>query len=342
MNVLSAAYGGVARLRRVWYERRPHLRRRLDRPVVSVGNLVVGGSGKTPIVAAIARILLAAGERPAVLTRGYGRRDPAEGVVVVSDGATVLETVDRAGDEPLMLARMLPGVAVLVCADRYLAGRMAERVFGSTVLLLDDGFQHLQLERDVDLLAVHPADLEETPLPTGRLREPLDVARACDAVLVDGDATDASDVGLRLDVSQTFTFTRHFSPLGLIGGAGTGELRQDVRVTAVAGIARPTRFFASLRSLGWNVAHEIVFADHHAYTEADVRRVEETARKAESSVVITTEKDAVRLEPVLNAMLMPSRGSATWAFLPMHLAIEPAEAFAAWLVRSVRREKSGE
>ena len=132
----------------------PSRRRRLSQPVVSVGNLRVGGSGKTPIVAHIARLLLERGERPAILTRGYARRCRPDGVTVVSDGTTILAGIESAGDEPLMLARALPGVPVLVGANRYLSGRLAEERFGATVHLLDDGFQHLELARDVDLLLV--------------------------------------------------------------------------------------------------------------------------------------------------------------------------------------------
>ena len=136
MNALSTIYGRVARMRRSWYERHPQSRRSLERPVISVGNLSVGGSGKTPVVAALARLLLTMGQRPAILSRGYARRRSSDGVVVVSDGARVLEPVENSGDEPQMLARTLPNVPVLVCTDRHLAGRLAERRFGATVMLL--------------------------------------------------------------------------------------------------------------------------------------------------------------------------------------------------------------
>src|SRR5205085_10887183 len=152
-------YGAAAAWRRAWYTAEPRRRRRLDRPVISVGNLRVGGSGKTPIVAYIARLLSAAGERPAILTRGYARRVARDGVTIVSDGTRVVADLDSAGDEPLMLAQGLPAVPVLVGADRYLSGRLAERRLGATVHLLDDGFQHLELAREVDLLLVSEDDL---------------------------------------------------------------------------------------------------------------------------------------------------------------------------------------
>ena len=322
--MLSAAYGQVARLRRQWYARRPHVRRRLDRPVVSIGNLVVGGSGKTPVVEAVAGMLQAAGERPAVLSRGYARRGPADGVVVVSDGTRVLEPVERSGDEPQMLARKLPGVPVLVCPDRHLAGRLAESRFGATVLLLDDGFQHLQLARTVDLLLVDPADLHERVLPSGRLREPLDAAAAAHAVLVAGDEEQAERVAAELGVRRWFTVTRSFGPLRRLDGA---EASPPGRTAfAVSGIARPERFAAALRQEGWTVAGELRFPDHHWFTRKDVQRIVTLSRAAGADVVVTTEKDAVRLEA-----LVPPGGRPEWACLPMRADVLPAGEFSSWL-----------
>src|SRR4051812_35187847 len=147
-------YAAVARRRRERYAGRPDLRRRLRRPVISVGNLAVGGRGKTPMVATITRVLLEMGERPAILSRGYARTHYEDGVVVVRDAAGIRSDLGRAGDEPLMLARQLEGAAVLVSSERYLAGRVAEHHLGATVHVLDDGFQHLQLDRDVDILLI--------------------------------------------------------------------------------------------------------------------------------------------------------------------------------------------
>jgi tetraacyldisaccharide 4'-kinase len=184
VNLLSSLYGAAASWRREWYARDPARVRRLSRPVISVGNLSVGGSGKTPIVAWLARRLLDLGERPAILSRGYGRRDAADGVTVVSDGVEIRAALRAAGDEPLMLARHLPGVPVVVAADRFLAGLLAERELGATLHVLDDGFQHVKLWRDLDLLLVQEADLSDRVLPAGRLREPLRNASRADALLV--------------------------------------------------------------------------------------------------------------------------------------------------------------
>src|SRR5262249_53672063 len=150
-------------------------------PRISVGNLAMGGRGKTPAVVHLAKLLLEAGEKPAVVTRGYGRQRREDGAVVVSDGQHRLADLDRSGDEPLMIARAVPGAAVVVCEQRSVAATLAERVLGATVTLLDDGFQHRAIERDVDLVIVAPVDLEDRPLPLGRLRESVAALRRADA-----------------------------------------------------------------------------------------------------------------------------------------------------------------
>ena len=327
MNALSAVYGQVARLRRSWYERRPHVQRTLARPVVSVGNLTTGGSGKTPVVAAVARLLIAAGERPSILSRGYARRAAADGVVVVSDGTGVLVPVEQSGDEPQMLARQLPGVPVMVSADRYLAGALAERRFGCTVHLLDDGFQHLQLARDVDLLLVQPRDLEDRVLPAGRLREPHGAAASADALLFAGTREQAETAAVKLGLPATFRLEQRFGAARwLKPGANAAPPPSTGRVVAVCGIARPERFFATLRTLGWDVARQMPFPDHHWFTEADRARIAAAVRESNASLVLTTEKDAVRLE-----------ADPLWAALPMDAVIEPSAAFTAWLLPRLRR-----
>ena len=306
-GLLSGAYGRMLLMRRAWYAR-PGRRRRLHHRVISVGNLSMGGSGKTPVVAALARLLQQHGERPVILTRGYGRRDLTEGVLVVSDGARVLEPVSRSGDEPQMLARALPGVPVLVCADRYMAGLFAERHFGVTSSILDDGFQHVQLERDVDLLLVSPADLDDRVVPSGRLREPLNAARFADAVLVPGTEDDVARVAAALDHHRAFRIVARY---GAVSNGG--------RVVAFAGIARPERFFDALRLLGYDVARELTFRDHHWYTDRDIARIQSAARETGASLIVTTEKDAVRCDMDVTV-------------LPMRVAIEPAADFEQWLI----------
>jgi tetraacyldisaccharide 4'-kinase len=324
LSALEALYGRMARLRRAWYTNRPHRRRQLQRPVVSVGNLVVGGSGKTPVVAALARMLLDMGERPAVLSRGYGRRRSADGVVVVSDGSRVLEPVESSGDEPHMLARALRGVPVLVSPDRYLAGRLAEKHFGCTVLLLDDGYQHVQLDRDLDLLLVAPGDLAERVLPWGPLREPLDAAHGADALLVPASLEEAGRVATALGVRRVFGVTIQYDPPRPLDPRGeTPSSIAGRRLVAVAAIARPRRFFDAVRARGGDLVHELEFPDHHWFTAADVERASRVARDAHAEFIVTTEKDAVRLDGI--------GSDVPWVALPMSVVIEPRALFEEWL-----------
>ena len=323
MSALSAIYGRVARLRRAWYEGDPGRRRRLTRPVISVGNLVVGGAGKTPVVAAVARVLLHDGHRPAILSRGYARQRRADGVVVVSDGQRVLVPVTESGDEPQMLGRSLAGVPVLVAEDRYLAGRLAERRFDASVLLLDDGFQHLRLARTVDLLVVAAQDLDAKVLPSGPLREPLAAARSADAVMVYGADDEAQRLAARLGVADAFTVRPQYGSLTMID---TGDLHGDlVRAVAVAGIARPSRFFDALRAQGVDVVRELSFRDHHWFTAAELERIAAVAHEAGATAIVMTAKDAVRIHA------FPRDRTLAWTMLPMEVSIQPADGFARWL-----------
>jgi tetraacyldisaccharide 4'-kinase len=332
---LSQAYGAAAAWRRAWYARDPGRQHRLDRPVISVGNLRVGGSGKTPIVEYIARLLVGQGERPAVLTRGYGRRVARDGVTVVSDGTRVIADLDEAGDEPLMLARALPGVSVLVGADRFLSGRLAERRLGATVHVLDDGFQHLELARDVDLLMVAEDDLLDQPMPAGRLREGLDAARAADAALVTAGYDTAADrIGRAFGIAPVFRVTRSTGAPRRVGGdRDSVVVPSNSRVFVVTGIARPERFTADILSVGWDISGTIEFRDHHRFTARDVRRIAAEAKAAGSMIVLTTEKDAVRLAAC-------ELGDLLIASIPLIVGVEPADGFTHWLLDRIRNPQS--
>jgi len=327
IQILSAAYGAAAAWRRAWYARDPARQRLLRCPVVSVGNLRVGGSGKTPMVEYIARLLLERGERPAILARGYGRRVPLDGVTVVSDGASLLADLDQAGDEPLMLARALPGVSVLVGTDRYLSGRLAERRLGATVHLLDDGFQHLELARDVDLLLVAEDDLQDQPLPAGRLRERISAASVADAALITaGYDTAAERIGRAFGISPVFRVTRAIgAPRTVAGPRDSVVVPSGSRVFVVTGIARPDRFIADILSVGWEISGMIEFRDHHPFTARDIRRIAAEAAASASMLVLTTEKDAVRLA-------VCDLGDLPIASVPLVVGVEPADAFRQWLV----------
>ncbi|HET7218318.1 MAG TPA: tetraacyldisaccharide 4'-kinase [Vicinamibacterales bacterium] len=313
-DVLSTLYAAIARRRREFYAARPDLRRRLRRPVVSIGNLAVGGRGKTPTTASVARVLLDLGERPAILTRGYGRRRVEDGVVIVRDADGIRADLDRSGDEPLMLARQLPGVAILASGNRYLAGTLAERHLGATVHLLDDGFQHLQLDRDIDLVIVAGEDLNEEArtLPGGRLREPPDALLAADALFALDEGVFALGPKPRHAPFQMFRLRKTL-----------GETPAR-RVFAVAGIARPERFFADVRAAGHELAGQQAFADHYRYSARDVERIFRAARGAGAQAVITTEKDYVRLLPYRPFAMGVVR-------VPLTMEPDPLPEFRSWL-----------
>lgn len=279
----------------------------------------MGGRAKTPMAGYVAARLREMGEQPAILSRGYGRRDAVDGVVVVRDAAGIRADLDRAGDEPLMLARQLDGVSVLVCGDRHLAGRLAEQHLAATVHVLDDGFQHFQLHRDADIVVVGEADLSGAKtLPSGRLREPADAIAAADAVI----ALDWEFSGERIADSVERRAD---------GGKRTWRAHRRSQmqpgadpVVAVAGIAEPSRFFSELRSMGWTIAREIAYRDHHRYSANDVAGMFAAARSSAAAAIVTTEKDFVRLLP-FRPFAMPV------TYVPLTLEIDDAAGFDEWL-----------
>ncbi len=224
-----------------------------------------------------------------------------------------------------MLARMLPGVPVLVSASRYLAGCLAEDKLGANVHLLDDGFQHVELKRDIDLLVTSEADLTDRPMPRGRLRESLAAAAVADAILVATDDESVADrVGRSLGVQTTFRIARAQGVPRSIATGETVAVPESEPVFAVAGIARPERFFTGLAQAGWKVAGAMAFRDHHVYTDRDIDRAAAAARSAGATTVMTTEKDAVRLAG-------RDFGGLTVVAVPLSVTIEPEAAFVDWL-----------
>jgi tetraacyldisaccharide 4'-kinase len=326
-------YGGAASLRR---ELRQRAALKLQQPVISVGNLAVGGRNKTPVVAAIARLLRSWGERPAVLSRGYRRRTPSRDVVVVRDAEHLRATVDESGDEPFMLARELPGCCVLVHPQRYVAGAFAEQSLDCTIHVLDDGFQHVQLARDVNLVLVTLDDvLHGEVLPAGRLREPVEALRHADAIL----AVDASAAQLFLalgcgDEQPVFEVHRHLGHPRPISGVADFSRLQDMPVLLLTAIAAPERVMNDLRAAGWQVADHLAFADHHHFTAADIATITARVAACGAAAVVTTAKDAVKLERWLPI-------DVPVAVIPLDVVIEPADRFAAWLRDRLSFEPEG-
>jgi tetraacyldisaccharide 4'-kinase len=263
-------------------------------PVVSVGNIAVGGTGKTPLVAALARELLARGARPVILTRGYRRR--GRGPVVVRPGEPVPWTM--IGDEPALLARLVGGAALVVDADRVRGGGIATRELAATHLLLDDGFQHWRLARDVDVVTVDAAD----PLCEGRPRRehPRSLARA-GALVVTGTELAALQLAaerLARFVPRSRTVLARVVATGLRRGTAVlpPTTLRGQRVTALAGIAGPERFLDTLRALGAEIVATVVRPDHYPWPETEVAQVCHEARLREA-LAVTTAKDATRMSP---------------------------------------------
>jgi tetraacyldisaccharide 4'-kinase len=278
--------------------------RRLKAPVISVGNLTVGGAGKTPCVAFLARFLRDQGFEVAILSRGYKRE--SHGRVEVSNGREILCGPNESGDEPFLLAKSCPGARVVVDRDRYAAGKWLEERGRISVFVLDDGYQHLRLARDLNLLLVDASEpLDQAKMiPFGRLREPITAMRRADAVIVtrsdqpfDSRALENA-VGKFARAGTPIFYARHImTELISLDGAGgvspAGFARK--RVAAVSGVARPDRFVAALERLGMEIALRRDFDDHHRYTREELSEIVERAREARAEAIITTEKDAANL-----------------------------------------------
>jgi tetraacyldisaccharide 4'-kinase len=244
--------------------------------------------------------------------------------------------VAEAGDEPALLARAAPGVAVVVGADRYASGRLAEQTLGCTIHVLDDGFQHMQVARDVDLLVTSPGEIERgRVLPFGRLREGAEAAAAAHGIVVVGAmAADAAAEAARLGVAESCGARRVLDAPALVAPvpAGTPDpheaLSEHMPVVAAAGIAYPERFFDGLREQGWALAGTLAFPDHHWYTTGDVTRLFELADAHGVRLVLVTGKDAVKLE----ALGPLPVGVAS---VPMHLEVDPGSAIDRWIDRAL-------
>jgi tetraacyldisaccharide 4'-kinase len=275
----------VVAARNALYDRQILEARKLAWPVVSVGNISVGGSGKTPFVIMLGEWLAARGIWFDVLSRGYRRS--TEGVRFVQERGSSLEF----GDEPLLIARTL-GCPVIVGESRYEAGLAAERAYAAAtpnpMHLLDDGFQHRRLYRDFDIVLLSREDLDDKLLPSGRLREPITALSRADAIAVEN--------GFPLERLPR-------------GNFAVWQVRRELQLRSIAGpvvafcgIARPQRFFADLRKLGVEIRHEIVFGDHHRYSANDAERLHTAISRFAGAKLVTTEKDAINLGPHLAAL----------------------------------------
>lgn len=302
-DVAAGGYRGLLGTRDWLYARGVLKCRRLGCPVVSVGNLTVGGTGKTPAVELAVRTLVDLGHRPAVVSRGYGRH--TRGVQIVADAASIRLDAEEGGDEPFLLARRLPGVPVVVGGNRYEAGRHAIERFGITAIVLDDAFQHRTLAKDVEIVMARA----RTPwgngrlLPGGPLREPLAALRRADLIVVSG-ARGAEDIGEVVETARRYAprtpvlAARHvptecweaslmkYMPLETLLGK---------RLFVFAGIGAPEGFRRTLQETGVVESGFARFVDHHWYSREDLRALDAQAAASGADGLVTTEKDWVRL-----------------------------------------------
>jgi len=302
------------RARNALYDRGALRTRRLRGPTISVGNLSVGGAGKTPFVIMLGQLLQARGVEFDVLSRGYGRS--SRGVSFADPQGSARDF----GDEPLLIARRL-GVTVVVGEDRYAAGVAAEQKFGVRMHLLDDGFQHRALARDFDIVLVTGDDLHDRLLPAGRLREPLASLRRADAIVL-SSAVKPED-------------------LPLLGQQLVWRAKRDIVLreppptpVAFCAIARPKQFFLQLRFAGCEPAAEAAYRDHHSYTEADIRDLLQLRDRCQAGGFITTEKDAINLGG-LAARLRPL------AVAPVKMELVDAEAALDGMLASIAQRRAG-
>jgi tetraacyldisaccharide 4'-kinase len=313
LNPLSAIYGLVVRTRNALYDRGVLQARRLQGPVISVGNLSAGGSGKTPFVMLLGELLKTRGIKFDVLSRGYGRQ--SKGVRLVDPAGLPQEF----GDEPLLIARKLQ-VPVIVGEDRYKAGRFAESKFGPQLHLLDDGFQHRALARDFDVVLVTPQDAKDRLLPSGRLREPLSALQRADAVVLSsGAAADSFPVGGKL----VWRVRRGIVPLNV-----------PARPVVFCGIARPQNFVLQLRAANIEPVAEAFYRDHHAYSEKDIHELLALKQRSDAGGFVTTEKDAVNLGGYLTTL-------AALAVIPVKMELEAAANAVDTMLQNINERKRG-
>ena len=329
LGALSVGYRAGLAVRGLAYDWRLLSTGRLPCPVVSLGNLTLGGSGKTPLVELAALTLVALGAAPAVVSRGYGRS--TRGVHVVADRQGVRLGARSAGDEPLLLAERLPGIPVVVGENRFEAGRHALEALGASVILLDDGFQNRTIAKTLEILVVSARSPwgNGRLFPRGRLREPLSALRRAQLVIVTNPRGDedveAVTRTLRLHDSPAPVASARYEPVEA-RRAGDGarlplaELTRR-RLLAFGGLAAPRSFMETAQGLGIPLAGFIEFGDHHWYTEGDLAELARRAAMAGAEGLITTEKDAMRLRDfpplrlplwILSVRMVLASGQAAW------------------------------
>ncbi len=300
----SVLYAAGLRIRTVLFQAGVFKVRRLGRPVISIGNLTVGGTGKTPAAISLASFFKSRGFRPAVLSRGYAGRS-GRPVTVVSDGKRRLAGPEEAGDEPCMMAESLRDVPVLTGHRRFLSGKYAIDHLKTDILILDDAFQHRGLARDFDIVLLNAGAPFGNGflIPRGPLREPKEVLKRADAIVLTGEAGDAAEAAgwlhrLRALCPQAPVLRGVYQPHGLTRNGCEvfpSDFLRGKRVVAFCGIGNPESFRLSLESAGARIVSFISFPDHFRYSEADTQSICRRAESSGAEMIVTTEKDGIKL-----------------------------------------------
>lgn len=326
LRPLSAAYHVLQTAKDRSYKVGILKSKNLSKPVISVGNITVGGTGKTPTVIAICQLLLRRGYRPVLLSRGY-QGNNSSAYLEVSDGKEIKRSADVVGDEPVLLARKLPNIPIFIGRDRTLSGQVAISKYQPDVLILDDGFQHRRLHRDLDIVLMDSGQPfgNETILPLGPLREPISYLERADCFLITRVQSSQAASALISHLKELYpdkpSFLSQHRMTGIVpvsrslsGKVQSFSLLKGKRVTVVAGIANPDFLIRSLEQRGLEVTSICRFPDHYRYKQEDVEWVEKEAKKMGSDIILTTEKDSMRLE-LLN------RSMDLWWAITMELAL---------------------
>jgi len=300
---LSWIYGIIVTLRNWFFE--IGLLKSVDVgvPVISVGNITTGGTGKTPVVENIAKIFIASGKKVAVVSRGYGRK--SLGNVVVSDGKNIFTNVEEAGDEPLFLAQQLQNGIVIVDEDRARGAKKAIEEFSAEMIILDDGFQHRYLRRNVDIVLMDADNMpfDSMLLPAGYRREPVRSLKRAHAVVltkVENEYAAKEFLDRAEFNSIEHKFTSSYRVVGLTnifnGVIQSLDMLKEHSVIALCGIAKPENFKKSVDATGAAVKDFLSYDDHHRFTGSDIDDIIKVFHNMRVDFIVTTEKDAVRLE----------------------------------------------
>lgn len=304
LYAFSLLYRLIIHLRNWMYDHKIFREVKLPCPVISVGNITVGGTGKTPCVIWLARMLREQGFKPAVLSRGYGSKNSSP-VNIVSDGNNILASSASAGDEPYLMARSLQGIPIITGPQRILTGKTAINNFGADVLVCDDAFQHRQIFRDINLALLDsekPAGNGQM-LPRGSLREPVTALSRASAFIMTrtNEAVKTNMAVANLAAAGNIpVFESSHRPLAAIKGDYSRQLSladlQGKKVCAFAGIAQPDSFKKTLLAIGVQIISWDIFPDHHRYRLQELKNIRTNMSKNGADLIITTEKDGMRLQ----------------------------------------------